>query len=228
MFEWDTQTAHEALPTMDAAVFVLTADPPVSAAERDLLGRVAGLSATTFTVLNEADHLDQPGLAEALKFTGRVLDCAERPGRVYPMSARAALDSGDPGFAAFRAEFTAYLASRRHSDLRASAIALAHRIASPLADEVTLARRAAEMRAGNAAAQVGQFTARLAEVTVRGRDGVVVAESGLTVLTAAAESVLSFLATCRTAVDDYAARVYQMDAAFITRVIYRSRSAGGS
>jgi|HubBroStandDraft_4_1064222.scaffolds.fasta_scaffold178719_2 hypothetical protein len=87
-------------------------------------------------------------------------------------------------------------------------------------------RRAAEMRAGNAAARVGQFPARLAEVTVRGRDAVV--ESGLTVLTVAAESVLSFLVTCRTAVDDYAARVYQTDAASITRVIHRSRSAGAS
>jgi hypothetical protein len=29
---------------MDAAVFVLSADPPVSASERDLLGTVAGLS----------------------------------------------------------------------------------------------------------------------------------------------------------------------------------------
>jgi hypothetical protein len=76
-------------------------------------------------------------------------------------------------------------------------------------------RRAAEMRAGNAAARVGQFPARLAEVTVRGRDAVV-------------ESVLSFLVTCRTAVDDYAARVYQTDAASITRVIHRSRSAGAS
>jgi hypothetical protein len=87
-------------------------------------------------------------------------------------------------------------------------------------------RRAAEMRAGNAAARVGQFPARLAEVTVRGRDAVV--ESGLTVLTVAAESVLSFLVTCRTAVDDYAARVYQTDAASVTRVIHRSRSAGAS
>jgi GTPase Era involved in 16S rRNA processing len=180
VFEWDTQTAHEALPSMDTAVFVLTADPPVSATERDLFGRVAGLSATTFTVLNKADHLDPAGLAEALEFTGRVLRDAGRPGRVYPMSARAALDGGDSGFAAFRAEFTAYLASRRHSDLRTSAIAQARRIASSLADEVALTRRAAEMRAADAAVRVEQFTARLAEVTVRGRDAVVVAsgESG--------------------------------------------------
>lgn len=180
VFEWDTQTAHEALPSMDTAVFVLTADPPVSAIERDLLGRVAGLSVTTFAVLNKADYLDPAGLAEALEFTGRVLQDAGGPGRVYPMSARAALDGGDPGFAAFRTEFTAYLASRRHSDLRTSAIAQARRIASSVADEVALTRQAAEMRAGDAAVRVEQFTARLAEVTVRGRDAVVVAsaESG--------------------------------------------------
>jgi GTP-binding protein EngB required for normal cell division len=180
VFEWDTQTAHEALLSMDTAVFVLTADPPVSATERDLLGRVAGLSVTTFTVLNKADHLDPAGLAESLEFTGRVLQNAGAPGRVYPMSARAALDGGDPGFAAFRAEFITYLASRRHSDLRTSAIAQVRRIASSLADEVALTRRTAEMRAGDAAVRVEQFTARLAEVTVRGRDAVVVAsaESG--------------------------------------------------
>jgi len=35
VFEWDTQAAHEALESMDAAVFVLTADPPMAAASRN-------------------------------------------------------------------------------------------------------------------------------------------------------------------------------------------------
>jgi GTP-binding protein EngB required for normal cell division len=83
VFEWDTQAAYEALESMDAAVFVLTADPPVSATERDLLGRVTGLSVTTFAVLNKADHLDEPGLAEAVEFTHRVLGEAGLPGAVY-------------------------------------------------------------------------------------------------------------------------------------------------
>src|SRR5580704_427867 len=65
VFQWDTQAAHEALRTMDAAVFVLTADPPVSAAERDLYAKISRLSVTTFAVLNKADHLDEPGQAEA-------------------------------------------------------------------------------------------------------------------------------------------------------------------
>ncbi len=177
VFEWDTEAAHEALQSMDAAVFVLTADPPVSASERDLLGQVAELSVTTFTVLNKADRLDEPGRAEAMEFTRQVLGEAGHAGQVYPMSARAALDGGDAGFAAFRADFTAYLASRRKADLRASAVAQASRIAGSLLDEVRLTRRAAEMRAGDAAARVEQFGARLAEVDVRSRDAIAIANA---------------------------------------------------
>jgi GTP-binding protein EngB required for normal cell division len=180
VFQWDTETAHEALESMDAAVFVLTADPPVSATERDLLDRVAGLSVTTFAVLNKADYLDEPGLAEAVGFTRRVLSEAGHPGTVYPRSARAALGGGDAGFAAFEADFTAYLAARRRADLCASSIAQARRIAGSLLDEVAVTRRAAGMRAGDAADRVRRFSERLAEVTVHGRDAVIVVngESG--------------------------------------------------
>jgi GTP-binding protein EngB required for normal cell division len=177
VFEWDTEAAHTALESMDAAIFVLTADPPVSASERDLLARVAGLSVTTFAVLNKADHLDEAELAEAAEFTRRVLAEAGHHGKVYPTSARAALAGGEAGFAAFEADFTAHLSSRRESDLRASAIAHARRIVSSLLDEVALTRRAAEMSAGDAAARVEQFTARLSEAVVHGRDAVAVVNS---------------------------------------------------
>jgi GTP-binding protein EngB required for normal cell division len=180
VFEWDTRTAHEALRSMDAAVFVLTADPPVSASERDLLDKVAALAVVTFAVLNKADHLDERGLAEAVEFTRRVLGEAGHPGQVYPMSGRAALSGGDVGFTAFKADFTAYLSAQGRADLRASAIAQARRIAGSLLDEVAVTRRAAEMQAGDAADRVRQFSERLAEIAVHGRDAVTVvnAESG--------------------------------------------------
>jgi len=176
VFERDTDAARDALRSMDAAVFVLTADPPVSASERDLLAAVAELSMTTFAVLNKADHLDQAGLAEAVEFTRRVLGGAGHSGPLYPMSARAALCGGDAGFSAFAADFTAYLSARRRADLRASAVAQARRIAGALLDEVRLTRRAAEMRAGDAASRVQQFSARLAEVTVHSRDATAIVD----------------------------------------------------
>jgi len=177
VFQWDTAAAHEALQAMDAAVLVLTADPPVSASERDLLSRVAELSVTMFAVLNKADHLDEAGLAEASEFTTQVLAEAGYPGTVYPMSARAARRGGDAGFTAFETGFTAYLSAQRKADLRASAIAQARRIAGSLLDEVALTRRAAEMRAGEAAGRVERFSTRLAEVTVHGRDAVAVVDA---------------------------------------------------
>ena len=42
VFDWDTQTAHEALWSMDAAVFVLTADPPVSPSRKAGWWRAVG------------------------------------------------------------------------------------------------------------------------------------------------------------------------------------------
>jgi hypothetical protein len=176
VFEWDTETAHDALRSMDAALFVLTTDPPVSASERDLLRQVAGLSVTTFAVLNKADHLDEAGLAEAVEFTRRVIGEAGHSATVYPMSARAALRGSDDGFSAFNADFGSYLSGRREADLHASAVAQARRIASSLLDEVKLTRRAAQMHAGNAAQRVEQFSARLSEVTVHSRDAVTVVE----------------------------------------------------
>jgi hypothetical protein len=175
VFAWDTVAARKALETMDAAVFVLTADPPVSAAELNLYRKLSGLSVATFAVLNKTDHLAEAGLAEVVEFTGRVLGGASAaPVRVYPLSARAALNGDDPGFTAFAAGFTAYLASSRVTDLRSSAVIQAKRIASALLDEVALARRAAELTAGDAADRVARFGERLSEVTVRGRDAMAV------------------------------------------------------
>jgi GTP-binding protein EngB required for normal cell division len=178
VFAWDTAAAHQALEGMDAAVLVLTADPPVSAAERDLYARISRLSVATFTVLNKADHLDEAGLGEAAEFTARVLaEASEGPGAsgtVYPLSARAALADGDPGFDAFAADFKTYLASRRVRDLRSSAVMHARRIARSLFDEVALTQRAAQLTAGDAADRVARFSERLAEVAIGGKDAVAV------------------------------------------------------
>ena len=209
VYAHNTAAAEAALETMDAAVFVLTADPPVSASERELMARVAELSVTMFVVLNKADYLAgyetarrslaAPGtvgrgsggldgagssglgraganggseLTEALEFTARVAaEATGRPVRLYPLSARAALSSeDDPGFATFVKDFTSYLQQGRAADLRLSVAAHARRMAGSLADEVTLARHAAQMRTGAAAERVEAFGARLAAVDGRRQD----------------------------------------------------------
>jgi len=170
--EHNTAAADSALPTMDAAVFVLTADPPVSASERDLLTRVASLSVSRFVVLNKADYLDGQGLTEALDFTGRVVAGATgEPARIYALSARAALaGAGDAGFEAFAADIRDYLETGRAADLERSVAEHLRRLTGSLLDEVTLARRAAQMREGAAAGRVAAFADRLQAVQERAQD----------------------------------------------------------
>src|SRR6266568_1875938 len=215
VYAHNTAAAEAALETMDAAVLVLTADPPVSASERELMARVAELSVTMFVVLNKADYLsgydanakltpfgkaragsgglDRAGsggpghaeangsseLAEALEFTARVTgEATGRPARIYPLSARAALNArGDAGFAAFADEFTAYLEEGRATDLRLSVAGHVRRMAGSLADEASLARRAAQMRSGAAAERVDAFSARLAAVAGRRQDAADLAQA---------------------------------------------------
>ena len=168
----NTSTAADVLESMDAAVFVLTADPPVSASERDLLTRVAGLSVTMFVVLNKADYLDTADLDEAVEFTAAVTrNATGRSARIYPLSARAALAAGgDRGFEEFRSDFCGYLKHGLPDDVRLAAAVHLRRLAGALLDAVVLGRRAAQMRSGQAAARVAAFEARLAAVRARGKD----------------------------------------------------------
>jgi Dynamin family len=165
----NTAAAAAALPSMDAAIFVLTADPPVSASERELLREVAGLSVALFVVLNKADYLDAPSLAEAAEFTSRVVaEVVGRPERLYPLSAQAALGGpGDPGFDAFAAEFVSFLDSGRVAALEESAARHARRICQQLLDELALAEHAALLPGDEAAAQLAAFAGRLQQMTSR-------------------------------------------------------------
>jgi ribosome biogenesis GTPase A len=165
----NTAAADAVLPSMDAAIFVLTSDPPVSASERDLLRRVAGLSVALFVVLNKSDYLDPVSLTQSQEFTARVVtDVTGEPRRVYPMSARAALAAtGDPGFDAFAADLLAFLDSGRVSGLHQSLARHARRIAQRMLDEAALAQRAARLPADEADAQLAAFAERLGTVSAR-------------------------------------------------------------
>ncbi len=162
----NTAEAEAAIEGMDAAIFVLTSDPPVSASERELIATVVARSVAMFVVMNKVDRLAGVELAEVLAFTRDVVsEVAGRKVAIYPMSARGALEPrGDAGFDAFATEFTAYLDSDGASDLRRSAAKHARRIATWLRDEVVLARRAGDMRGAQAAERVTAFSARLAAV----------------------------------------------------------------
>jgi small GTP-binding protein len=172
VFEHNTRAARQALEAMDAAVFVLTADPPVSQAELDLLGQVDAASVATFVLLNKADRLDAAEREQAAAFAAQVAARSlGREVRVYPCSARTALlDGSDPGLAAFLGDFQGYLRRERAQGLAASVARQAGELAGQLRDGVRLTLRADELSTGAKAARVDEFRSRVASIDVRRQD----------------------------------------------------------
>jgi hypothetical protein len=175
IYEHNSDEAQRALETLDAAVVVLTADPPASAAERELLRVITGRSVMTFVLLNKVDRLDDAEHAEALAFTTDVVRAAAGTTGagipVYAVSARAALViGGDDGFGTFAASFLAYLDGKRAADLEQAVAGHARRAAERLLDEVRLAQRMSQMRTGDAARRVELFRDRLTAVAVGRQD----------------------------------------------------------
>ena len=117
VFGHNDEDAEKALGEMDAAILVLTGDPVMTRAERDLLARVDGRSVMTFVVLNKVDRLTPPELADALAFTAQTgQDAVGHRLQVWPLSAR----HRDQGFDRFASALQDYLSRAAASDLRES------------------------------------------------------------------------------------------------------------
>lgn len=166
VYAHNTSAAESALETLDAAIFVVTADPPISAAERDLLKRVAELSVHTVVALNKVDQLDASELREAQQFTTEV--CSAAAGHdiaIYPCSARAGAD--DPGYRRFTEAFTQYLGRRAETDAATAIRGHLARLATAMLDSALLTERSLHLSATDSADRVALFRARLDEIDDR-------------------------------------------------------------
>lgn len=93
VFDHNTEVAYAYLPNVDAGIFVVTADPPLSASEHRFLKEVRGYVDNLFFVLNKIDNVGEKDLAEALAFTADILqEDLKRSVTVWPISARLALE----------------------------------------------------------------------------------------------------------------------------------------
>lgn len=87
-----TRVAHEVLPRADAAVFLLSADPPISDEELAFVREVRPFAPKLFFVLNKIDRLSPAEQREAADFTATVLAREIGQGvELYPLSAREGL-----------------------------------------------------------------------------------------------------------------------------------------
>lgn len=155
----NTDEAMATLRTMDAAVVVLTADPPVSAAEQELLRLVGQASVRTFVVLNKADQLNPADLAEAMAFTRDVV--TEALGETVPVFVCAAREGVRRGVDDLATALTGYLAEHRDADLLRSLTHRTRQLAAGLLDEVLMARAVADLDASRRNEHVSALRAHL-------------------------------------------------------------------
>ena len=94
VYSHNTEVAFNYLPQVDAAIFVVTVDPPLSAAEQEFLKDIREYVHKLFVVLNKVDYVEEAQRQEALEFTTQVLQAnlATEHVMIFPLSAKLALD----------------------------------------------------------------------------------------------------------------------------------------
>jgi small GTP-binding protein len=99
VYSHNSEVAYNYLPQVDAAVFVVTADPPLSAAEQEFLQDIREYVHKLFFVLNKIDYVDEAERQEALDFTAEVLkeNLAAQKVMIFPLSAKLALEGKTNG-----------------------------------------------------------------------------------------------------------------------------------
>jgi GTPase SAR1 family protein len=95
IYAHNTQVTYDFLPRIDAAIFVTSPEPPVTAAEIELLSALASEVPKIFVVMNKTDLFPAPQIAEVLEFASGALpkSLATKTGGIMPVSARQALQA---------------------------------------------------------------------------------------------------------------------------------------
>ena len=99
VYTHNTDVAYNYLPQVDAAIFVVTVDPPLSHSEQEFLQDIREYVHKVFFVLNKIDYVETAERQEALDFTAQVLatNLGACPVAIFPISAKQALDSKTNG-----------------------------------------------------------------------------------------------------------------------------------
>lgn len=154
VYRHNTDAAYAYVPEADAAVFLTSADPPISDGELRFLRDVRAEAARLFFVLNKVDYLTEPDRTEAEAFTRDVVrDALGRDVRLYALSARRALDAklvGDPealeasGMASFERDFRRFLLDEKGWAVVASAAARARKLVHDERNSIEVETRSLE------------------------------------------------------------------------------------
>ena len=177
VYHHNTDIAYQFLPNVDAAVFVLSVDPPISDAECKFLEESAKYAAKLFFVINKADHAEKKELDDLLTFNRQIISqkTAIPPAklRVMPLSAKRALDAklhGDlrslekSGLLAFELELEQFVVLQKGSLVLASSKSKILRTARELLNQRLLEKKGLEMSLDSLEERFARFEAEVKEI----------------------------------------------------------------
>jgi GTP-binding protein EngB required for normal cell division len=175
VYEHNTDAARASLADADAAIFLTSADPPISDSERAFLADVREHASRLFFVLNKVDYLSASDREEALAFTQEVVSAAVgRRSDVFAMSARSALTAkllgdeaalAESGFTAFQRHFRRFLLDEKGQAIVESVARRALRLADDERNVLGIEERAAQL----SAEEVREARARMETVFAEAR-----------------------------------------------------------
>jgi len=95
----NTEVAHRILPQCDAALFLISPDPPITEMELDYLHQISRTLPRTFFLLNKIDFLESAELQASLSYLSEQLKpvCGDQQPHVVPISARNGLRARQAG-----------------------------------------------------------------------------------------------------------------------------------
>ncbi len=181
IFEHNTQVAYQFVPRADAAIFVLSPEPPLSQAELEFLHHIRGYVEKVFFVLSKADQVSDAERDEVLEFAKKVIREQVPAGelRFFCVSARQALEGQmkrDPqalrasALPALLDSLDEFLASHGGDVLTRSTCAALRRLIGEELLSVELESRALALSADELAAKIGTIQKAWATLDVRHRE----------------------------------------------------------
>lgn len=174
--EHNTSAARDFLAQIDAAVLVLDAGQPFTAAERDLVAELAERSPRVLLVLNKIDLLTGEDRRAALDFietaAGELLGC--EPEAVFAVSAR----EGE-GMAALRRRLRRLATEERMGTLARSLAQLAAAAAAEIIGAARLETRASELPLRDLQQRIEVFRGVIVDLRSAGEEAASLLETGV-------------------------------------------------
>jgi GTP-binding protein EngB required for normal cell division len=153
----NTDTALAVLPECDAALFVVSVDPPITEAELAYLKMVRSNVARVFFVLNKVDYLESPDLQTAVEFLRRTLRQSAggaNENDIFSVSALSGLRARQhndlaaferSGIAALENDLLRHLAQEKRTMLREAVVQKAMQNLTEVQGDLSFTLRALEM-----------------------------------------------------------------------------------